>query len=130
MKKVVPLVFCTVVLCCIMALGLGSCRKADYSEILSENHSVSLRYAMIGQPAAIYAGEPARFAVDLSWNTDLDDVVAVYTSDEGEVVKSPRAGTADIIFKRPGTHILEVKIYVQGMRDRVLCQDKMKVEVK
>jgi len=127
MKRVIPLALCIAFILCLMLLGLSSCKKADYSEILSENHSVRLLYA---SDYNISTGVPAQFAVDLSWNIKPEDVVAVFTTDEGEVVKSPQAKSAFVTFNRPGNHTLEVKIYLQGVRDRVLCQDEMSVKVK
>ncbi|RPJ62584.1 MAG: hypothetical protein EHM12_04300 [Dehalococcoidia bacterium] len=127
MKKVIPLAFCIVVLCCMVALGLGSCKKAEYNEILSENHSCWLSH--VG-PLSIAAGQPAQYAVDLSPNIKPDDVVAVFTTDEGEVVKSPQAKSVYITYQRPGYHTLEVKIYLSGVRDRVLCQDEISFQVK
>jgi hypothetical protein len=127
MKKVIPLAFCIVVCCCTMALGLGSCKRADYSEIFSENRSVVLKYV---SHFNIATGVPAQFSIDLSPNINPEDVVAVFTTDEGEVVKSPQGKSAYVTFKRPGTHTLDVKVYLQGVRDRVLCQDMMTVSVK
>ena len=127
MKKVIPLAFCAVVFCCIIALGLGSCKKADYSEILSENHSVRLKYA---GSFNINHGVPAQFSVDLSPNINPEDIVAVFTTDEGEVVKSPQGKSVYVTFTRLGAHTLDVKVYLQGVRDRVLCQDMITVTVK
>ena len=127
MKKVVPLALGVVVVCCILALGLGSCKKADYSDILSENHSVRLKYA---SSFVITHGVPAQFSIDLSHNINPEDVVAVFTTDEGQVVKSPQGKSAYVTFTRPGAHTLDVKVYLQGMRDRVLCQDMTTIDVK
>lgn len=127
MKKVVLLAFCAVVLCGIMALGLGSCKKADYSELLSENRSVRLKYT---GDWSINHGVPAQFALNLSPNINPEDIVAVFTTDEGEVVKSPQGKSVYVTFTRPGTHTLDVKIYLQGMREKVLCQDMTTVTVK
>ena len=126
MNKAILLAFCIVVLCCVTALGLGSCKKADYSEIFSENHSVSLYH--VGQWSVV-AGQPAQFAVEVS-GVNPDDVVAVFTTDEGDVVKSPQAKSVHITYNRPGYHKLGVKIYLPGVNDKVLCQNQISFEVK
>jgi len=127
MKKIIPLAFFIVVFCCVMALGSGSCKKANYDEIFSENHSVRLYH--VGA-LNIAAGQPAQFAVELSPNTNPDDVVAVFTTDEGDVVKSPQAKSVYITFNRSGHHTLGVKVYLPGVSDRILCQNQMSLEVK
>lgn len=127
MKKTIPMAFIIVAFCCIIALGLGSCRKANNDEIFSENHSV--RLYRVGQ-LNIAAGQPAQFAVELSPNLNPNDVVAVFTTDEGEVVKSAQAKSVYITFNRSGLHKLGVKVYLPGVSDRILCQSQLSIEVK
>jgi hypothetical protein len=72
---------------------------------------------------SIDSGYPALFGVTVKGKFP-SDILAIYYTDDGQVIESTYAKSVNITFKTAGNHKITVKIVSASNRNQILAQDE------